>query len=100
MAELIFIVTHSCSNLPLLFTNKEWATVEFESDGCLATLDQVNYLEHVEVIVNIEYPIRGQLEIDLISPSGKRNISFHLILISKINLHRHFNAIDESASQG
>ncbi|XP_046655685.1 neuroendocrine convertase 1-like [Daphnia pulicaria] len=57
-------------NLPVLFTNKEWGTVEFESDGCSGTLDEVNYLEHVEVIVSIEYPVRGQLEIDLISPSG------------------------------
>lgn len=55
----------------MLFTNKEWGTVEFESDGCSGTLDEVNYLEHVEVIVSIEYPVRGQLEIDLISPSGQ-----------------------------
>ncbi len=54
----------------MLFTNKEWGTVEFESDGCSGTADEVNYLEHVEVIVSIEYPVRGQLEIDLISPSG------------------------------
>ena len=53
-----------------MFTNKEWGIVEFETDGCSGTSDEVNYLEHVEVIANIEYPIRGQLEIDLISPSG------------------------------
>nr|CAH0100756.1 unnamed protein product [Daphnia galeata] len=57
-------------SLPVLFTNKEWGIVEFETDGCSGTSDEVNYLEHVEVIANIEYPIRGQLEIDLISPSG------------------------------
>ncbi|XP_032794407.2 neuroendocrine convertase 1 isoform X1 [Daphnia magna] len=64
--------TLSDSNLPVLFTNREWGAVTFESDGCAGTLNEVNYLEHVEVIVNIEYPVRGQLEIDLISPSGTR----------------------------
>jgi subtilisin-like proprotein convertase family protein len=66
-----FLLSFIRRNLPVLFTNKEWGTVEFESDGCSGTLDEVNYLEHVEVIVSIEYPVRGQLEIDLISPSGQ-----------------------------
>lgn len=31
---------------------------------------EVNYLEHVELYVNIEYTRRGALEIHLISPQG------------------------------
>lgn len=57
---------------PVLFTNDQWGGVEFKSDNCKGTPNEVNYLEHVEVIVNIEYPVRGRLEIDLISPSGNR----------------------------
>ncbi|KAI4458893.1 proprotein convertase subtilisin/kexin-related [Holotrichia oblita] len=34
--------------------------------------DEVNFLEHVEVISNIEYPIRGALEISLTSPAGTK----------------------------
>lgn len=56
---------------PVGFTSKEWGGVEFDSDNCLGTANEVNYLEHVEVIVNIDYPVRGRLEIDLISPSGR-----------------------------
>ena len=33
--------------------------------------DYVYYLEHVELEINIEYPVRGNLEIFLESPSGK-----------------------------
>ena len=32
---------------------------------------EINYLEHVEVLSNIQYPRRGCLEIKLVSPSGK-----------------------------
>ena len=31
----------------------------------------VNYLEHVEVLGNIQYQRRGCLEMDIYSPSGK-----------------------------
>ena len=54
-----------------LFTNRQWGSVAFDSDGCSATPNEVNFLEHVEVIVNIDYPVRGRLDIDLVSPSGK-----------------------------
>ena len=58
------------SNSSASFTNNQWGSVDFESDSCSGTLTEVNYLEHVEVIVSIDYPVRGYLEIDLISPSG------------------------------
>ena len=45
--------------------------VKFSSDGCAGTEDEINYLEHVEVVSTIEYSIRGALEIYLTSPSGK-----------------------------
>ncbi|XP_045450459.1 neuroendocrine convertase 1-like [Melitaea cinxia] len=39
--------------------------IEIDVTGCL-----VNYIEHVELIVNIQYTRRGALEIYLISPQG------------------------------
>ena len=56
---------------PVALNNTSEASVEFESDGCMATSNQVNYLEHVEVLLTIEYPVRGNLEIDLFSPAGE-----------------------------
>ena len=38
-------------------------TVEETSAG-------VSVLEHVEVIFNVKYPVRGALEVALVSPSG------------------------------
>ena len=55
---------------PVALNNTVEASVEFQSDGCVATSDEVNYLEHVEVLLTIEYPVRGNLEIDLFSPAG------------------------------
>lgn len=57
---------------PVALNNTVEASVEFQSDGCVATSDEVNYLEHVEVLLTIEYPVRGNLEIDLFSPAGTR----------------------------
>ena len=31
---------------------------------------EINFLEHVEVEVNIEYPVRGVLEVVIVSPAG------------------------------
>ncbi|KAF5270367.1 hypothetical protein FQR65_LT05555 [Abscondita terminalis] len=44
----------------------------FISDGCKGTSNEVTYLEHVEVITDIKYSIRGALEIYLTSPSKTR----------------------------
>ncbi|CAH2087643.1 unnamed protein product [Euphydryas editha] len=41
--------------------------IEFEITDCL-----VNYIEHVELIVNIQYSRRGALEIYLLSPQGTK----------------------------
>ena len=54
----------------MALNNTVEASVEFQSDGCVATSDEVNYMEHVEVLLTIEYPVRGNLEIDLFSPAG------------------------------
>lgn len=45
--------------------------IGFQTDGCRATTNEVNSLEHVQVLVDIDYPKRGFLDIYLKSPSGK-----------------------------
>lgn len=32
---------------------------------------KLRQLEHVEVVANIQYPVRGALEVALVSPSGE-----------------------------
>ena len=40
------------------------------SEFCNGTDGAINYLEHVEVSVNLTYTLRGELLIKLISPQG------------------------------
>ena len=45
--------------------------VQFNADVCFGTEDEINFLEHVEVVSTIEYSVRGALEMSLTAPSGK-----------------------------
>ena len=54
----------------MTLTNETPARLIFQSNGCQGSDDEVNYLEHVEVVITLQYPTRGHLEINLISPSG------------------------------
>jgi len=44
--------------------------VVFNSDGCEGKAEEIRFLEHVEVLTNIAYTMRGALEMHLTSPSG------------------------------
>lgn len=44
--------------------------LEFITDGCLNTENEINYLEHVQLIATIQCSQRGALQIDLTSPQG------------------------------
>lgn len=46
-------------------------TVVIESSGCAGQANEVNYLEHVQLFVDMSYTRRGDLEIYLISPNGQ-----------------------------
>lgn len=91
----ICIVSHA-TRLPVFLQSRNMAQVIFTSDGCQREYENqqkhaqfqpvssarsggvhgghrptpVMHLEHVEVIVDIEYTSRGSLDIFLISPSG------------------------------
>jgi proprotein convertase subtilisin/kexin type 1 len=45
--------------------------VVFNSDGCEGKAEEIRFLEHVEVLTNIAYTVRGALEMHLTSPSGE-----------------------------
>ena len=45
--------------------------VSFQTNGCRGSRNEVNVIEHVQLLVDIEHPKRGTLELYLKSPSGK-----------------------------
>lgn len=49
------------------FVRGERAAVQFLVEGC----HDVKFLEHVEVVSNVVYPVRGALEMYLTSPAGR-----------------------------
>lgn len=60
------------SELPLLLSSSNNNEVEIllSTSGCKGSSEEINYLEHVEVTLDIEYNHRGALDIFLFSPSG------------------------------
>jgi subtilisin-like proprotein convertase family protein len=44
--------------------------VQFEADDCIDTVNEIQYLEHVQVETNVEYTLRGALQMNLTAPSG------------------------------
>ncbi|XP_015176368.1 PREDICTED: neuroendocrine convertase 1-like [Polistes dominula] len=48
-------------------------TISFEvNDHCFNGVNEINFLEHVEIEVNLEYTRRGVLEMYLVAPSGTK----------------------------
>jgi len=61
------------STLPVDFDQRvNLATVSIDTDACVNTEDEVNWIEQVEIVVTIHTEIRGKLEIHLTSPMGTR----------------------------
>ncbi|XP_039300747.1 uncharacterized protein LOC120356032, partial [Nilaparvata lugens] len=56
------------------FTTSSRAHIFFQSDGCSGTDNEINYLEHVQVIISLSYPYRGAVGILLESPSGTKTV--------------------------
>nr|CAD7587377.1 unnamed protein product [Timema genevievae] len=68
------------------------STIQFHTAGC-----DVNYLEHVEIVVNVQYPFRGALEMQLTSASGKPP-SLHPTFIGSLIQHES-SALDHTATK-
>ncbi|UYV72888.1 Fur2 [Cordylochernes scorpioides] len=47
--------------------------VSINTDGCRDTTSEVNFLEHVQVVLSLNFHPRGSLHIQLVSPSGTRS---------------------------
>ena len=69
--------------LPLLkfapshFRSLRWnqpLTVEVETDACAGTKNEIRYLEHVQMILTLEYSRRGDLTIILTTPMGTKTV--------------------------
>ncbi|OWF48429.1 Proprotein convertase subtilisin/kexin type 6 [Mizuhopecten yessoensis] len=67
-AQHICTINGSKQNVPLykytMFEN------QVTTDGCAAKANEVRYLEHVHVKITLNYKRRGDLSINLVSPSG------------------------------
>ncbi|GFT55225.1 neuroendocrine convertase 1 [Nephila pilipes] len=61
----------SSSELPKAISSKlKEVEIEISTEGCAKSSEEVNYLEHVELSLDINYNHRGALDIYLFSPSG------------------------------
>ncbi|XP_076350282.1 neuroendocrine convertase 1-like [Tachypleus tridentatus] len=58
------------TSLPVSIASNQAVSVAFVTNACKDTNNDINFLEHVEVTVDIEYNNRGALDIFLLSPSG------------------------------
>lgn len=58
--------------------------VEFMSDSCRGTDNEINYIEHIQVTTTIQFSNRGALQIDLVSPRG-RNITITKLKEAKLS---------------
>lgn len=47
-------------------------SLEIPSDGCQGTQNEIRYLEHIQVVLTIEYSRRGDLVIFMVTPMGTR----------------------------
>ncbi|XP_067144653.1 neuroendocrine convertase 1-like [Centruroides vittatus] len=64
----------SKTEFPQPLSSGREAEIYFETDCGKNTENQVRYLEHVQVTVDVDYNRRGALELYLISPSGSRTM--------------------------
>ncbi|GIZ01576.1 neuroendocrine convertase 1 [Caerostris extrusa] len=61
----------SSSGLPRAISSElKEVEIEVTTSGCSGTSEEINYLEHVELSVDIDYNHRGALDIYLFSPAG------------------------------
>lgn len=57
-------------DLPVKISPGGGIEVKIPVDGCQGEDDEVNYIEHIQLYVTLEYSYRGALSIHLASPSG------------------------------
>ncbi|CAG5130534.1 unnamed protein product, partial [Candidula unifasciata] len=58
------------SGFPRKFVSGESVEIEFRTDGCEGQENEVNFLEHIQAVVDIEHERRGNIYVQITSPSG------------------------------
>lgn len=68
---ILCVVTLSVP-LPRVIPNRPGESLEvtMNTSGCWGQRDSVRYIEHVQVVVSLQFLPRGSLRITLVSPSG------------------------------
>uniref|UniRef100_A0A1I8EX92 P/Homo B domain-containing protein n=1 Tax=Wuchereria bancrofti TaxID=6293 RepID=A0A1I8EX92_WUCBA len=52
--------------------DKSVTVIKFQTDGCMGQKNEINFLEHIQLVLDAYYPIRGHLSILIISPKGTK----------------------------
>uniref|UniRef100_A0A0R3RJB0 P/Homo B domain-containing protein n=1 Tax=Elaeophora elaphi TaxID=1147741 RepID=A0A0R3RJB0_9BILA len=68
---------HVCSTVFPTFSKREIndesiTVIKFRTDGCEGQKNEINFLEHIHLILDAHYPIRGHLSISITSPEGTK----------------------------
>lgn len=73
--KLLKQVCHSiiCALISRLIHNGQEVVITIQSSGCRHQVMEINYLEHVEIVLTMDYSKRGALHINLTSPMGTWN---------------------------
>ncbi|CAB3995406.1 Neuroendocrine convertase 1, partial [Paramuricea clavata] len=56
-----------------LIRREKGLTVKIKANGCQGNQDELRYLEHVQLVLTLDYTRRGDLAIDLTSPMGTKS---------------------------
>ncbi|XP_059159938.1 neuroendocrine convertase 1-like isoform X2 [Physella acuta] len=67
----------STSNFPQEITPGQFVEVEFSTDGCQGQDNEVNWLEHIQVVFDVDHENRGRIYADLESPMGTKTTLFY-----------------------
>uniref|UniRef100_A0A915PEJ1 P/Homo B domain-containing protein n=1 Tax=Setaria digitata TaxID=48799 RepID=A0A915PEJ1_9BILA len=68
---------HVCTTIFPTFSKRQIndasvTVIKFHTDGCVGQKNEVNFLEHIQLVLDAYYPIRGHLSISIISPNGTK----------------------------
>ena len=50
-----------------------FAEVLIETNGCEGQDNEINFVEHVQLVLTLSYSKRGAISVTLVSPSGQRH---------------------------
>uniref|UniRef100_A0A194AJ20 Putative neuroendocrine convertase 1-like protein isoform X6 n=1 Tax=Pinctada fucata TaxID=50426 RepID=A0A194AJ20_PINFU len=58
------------ANLPMNLRSKQEVEIKIKTTGCKGQANEINYLEHVQFIITMDYTKRGDLSLNATSASG------------------------------